>query len=175
MPRVTRLTALPALLALAALGCPEQDAEPERGSTPQQEPTEPRPAPKDPAEQDAPDGGEDEPKGQNLEVLIKESTLLGNVPTKKQAPSLHTRLEPDQVAVLIERLNADCGPVPSFEARARRGVIEVRLQPAEEDTGCVGPHDVKLRLEVPSEPAERLRLLDTGGKELVAGPVEPAE
>lgn len=183
MPRVTRPMAPIALLALAgaALGCPEEPDAPGKSPT-EEPPAEAPPAQKTGTDRDPPpDGGdgdgegEGEPKGQALEVLVKESTLLGNVPTTKDAPGLHTRLELEQVAVLIERLDADCGPVPSFEARARDGVIEVRLQPAEEDTGCVGPHDVKLRLDVPSGPVERLRLLDPDGKELVAGPVEPAE
>lgn len=170
------------ILVVLSVGCSEAPAE----RAPRAEDVEAEPTPAEPTQTEAsaaerapapsprtadsvPDG--DEPSGAPLRLSIKESRLTDIEPAEGP-PRLDARLEDGKLAIHIEGLNSNCRRLPSLEARAGRGEVVIELDDARRTRrACLGPHEMRLRIEPPADGAERVRVVSSSGRELVSADV----
>ena len=107
-------------------------------------------------------------EGKEVPLSVKESLLLGNIPSK-EAATLAVLIEDDELALHLDNLNTDCGPVPAFEARLKGDTLALRLTREGDRRWCTGPHSMKLRVDVPSpKRVERVRIEDEAGRLIAA-------
>lgn len=113
-----------------------------------------------------------EPAGEPLELAVKES-VLGNIVPSQDPPRLTAWREEDgRLGVQLENLNAPCRDVPDLEARRGDGEVRIHVAPLPEGRRrCVGPHDMKLRIESPGHDVERIRVLSASGRELASAEI----
>ncbi len=148
------------------IGCSEDP-----GSAPEQAPTsEVQPAEPESAEPETEAAPAEDPRpvGEPLELRVKDARLANIVPSG-EPPALRARVEGDQLAVELDGVEADCRDVPALEATAADGTVTLRLPPPPDGRqGCVGPHEMELRIAVPRGGVEQVRIVTGSGRELAA-------
>lgn len=113
----------------------------------------------------------DEPPGEPLRLSIKESRLTDIRPAEGP-PSLDARLEDGKLALHVQGLNSSCRRLPSLEARGVRGEVVIELEDTRRTRrACLGPHEMRLRIDAPAGGAERVRIVSSSGAELVSAEV----